>query len=437
MPSPTTAAPDPRLLRAVTLAVAEQGYRQTTVADVIRVAGVGRNSFYSRFSDKEQCFLTAYEEILAAAVRTVREATEEPGGSGVEPRLAALFAHAARQPQAARAALIESHAAGGAASVQRERAMAALTAMLRPGVGAPARGGGLAEQVPSAVYAGIETLLMRRAREGRSDELPGLASDVATWVAGYAVCFEPDAAPVPLAPPARPSRRRGQAPGSLIAVGPSGRRGLPPGPKRAPRDFIAQNLRDRMLDAIATIAGRDGYDAVTVQAIVTAAETSKRSFYEHFTSVPEAFEATVLLGAEGIMTVVLPAYAGRPDWDGAIVAALVALCRFLDEEPAFARTGLVEALSAGAGAIGVRDQVIAAIAGSLSDAYRRSELVADPVLTGELVAGAAMTLCARAVANGRAGKLYALAPTLAYLALVPAAGTHAAAAAISAYYDEG
>ena len=104
------------------------------------------------------------------------------------------------------------------------------------------------------------------------------------------------------------------------------------------------------------------------------------------------------------------------------MAALVALCRFLDEEPAFAAAGLVEALSAGAGAIGVRDQVIGAIAGSLSDAYRRSKLIANPVLTGELVAGAAMTLCARAVADGRVGKLYALAPTLAYLALVPAAG---------------
>jgi AcrR family transcriptional regulator len=57
-PRPSS-ADDPRLLQAITASVAAHGYRQTTVANVIALAGVGRNSFYARYPNKEQCFLAA------------------------------------------------------------------------------------------------------------------------------------------------------------------------------------------------------------------------------------------------------------------------------------------------------------------------------------------------------------------------------------------
>src|SRR2546430_4460155 len=51
-----------RLLQAATEAVAEQGYVNTTVADILARAGVSRATFYQLFSDKEDCFNAAYRE---------------------------------------------------------------------------------------------------------------------------------------------------------------------------------------------------------------------------------------------------------------------------------------------------------------------------------------------------------------------------------------
>src|SRR6266702_3204500 len=48
-----------RLLRAVIAAVGELGFREVTVADIVRGARVSRAAFYAHFADKEDCFLAA------------------------------------------------------------------------------------------------------------------------------------------------------------------------------------------------------------------------------------------------------------------------------------------------------------------------------------------------------------------------------------------
>jgi AcrR family transcriptional regulator len=50
-----------RMFAAMTQAVVEKSYARTTVADVVRLAGVSRRTFYEHFSDKEACFLAGYE----------------------------------------------------------------------------------------------------------------------------------------------------------------------------------------------------------------------------------------------------------------------------------------------------------------------------------------------------------------------------------------
>ncbi|MGN6188547.1 MAG: TetR/AcrR family transcriptional regulator [Conexibacter sp.] len=68
-----------RLLEAMAQCVAEQGYAATTVAHVIRRAGVSRKTFYEHFADKRACFLAAWEvgnEILLAQVLAAGEEAE-------------------------------------------------------------------------------------------------------------------------------------------------------------------------------------------------------------------------------------------------------------------------------------------------------------------------------------------------------------------------
>src|SRR3954451_22759007 len=50
-----------RMLGAMAEAVARKTYAGTTVADVVAGAGVSRKTFYEHFSDKEECFLSAFD----------------------------------------------------------------------------------------------------------------------------------------------------------------------------------------------------------------------------------------------------------------------------------------------------------------------------------------------------------------------------------------
>lgn len=50
-----------RLLDAMVHAVAQKGYADVTIADVVAGASVSRRTFYEQFGDKEECFLAALD----------------------------------------------------------------------------------------------------------------------------------------------------------------------------------------------------------------------------------------------------------------------------------------------------------------------------------------------------------------------------------------
>jgi AcrR family transcriptional regulator len=73
-----------RLIAAMAASIEEKGYRQTTVADVVRIARTSRRSFYEHFEDREACFLALFDatnddtmEQIAAAVRPDRPPEEQ------------------------------------------------------------------------------------------------------------------------------------------------------------------------------------------------------------------------------------------------------------------------------------------------------------------------------------------------------------------------
>lgn len=61
-----------RLLDGLAASIEERGYRDTTVADVVRHARTSKRTFYDHFAGKEECFLdllTANNEELVATLR--------------------------------------------------------------------------------------------------------------------------------------------------------------------------------------------------------------------------------------------------------------------------------------------------------------------------------------------------------------------------------
>ncbi len=62
-----------RLIDAMAASIEEKGYRDTTVADVVRLARTSRRSFYEHFEDRDACFLALFDATNDAMMRRVAE----------------------------------------------------------------------------------------------------------------------------------------------------------------------------------------------------------------------------------------------------------------------------------------------------------------------------------------------------------------------------
>jgi AcrR family transcriptional regulator len=158
-----------RLLSSITRVVGQHGYATTTVADVVRDAGVSRTTFYEHFAGKEDCFLRAYRrgmELLDAEVGAA--VGDAPAGdwraqlrAGIRAYLELLAADAVT----ARSYLLEIHHAGEPALAARTEAMRRFADRYR----ASARAAGARAPHPESLLvlcAGTEQLCAERLRSG-------------------------------------------------------------------------------------------------------------------------------------------------------------------------------------------------------------------------------------------------------------------------------
>jgi AcrR family transcriptional regulator len=110
-----------RIFLAMADAMAAKGYARTSVADVLRGAGVSRETFYEQFASKEDCFMSALESavevIFAGALDAV--AGDEPPLERFERGLTAYLDALAANAPFARMFLIEVYAAGPEALERR------------------------------------------------------------------------------------------------------------------------------------------------------------------------------------------------------------------------------------------------------------------------------------------------------------------------------
>jgi AcrR family transcriptional regulator len=78
---PTTAPADAgtfhrRLLDALADAIADNGYKNTTVGDIVARARTSRRTFYEHFTDKEACFVALLAERNAETIRRITAAVD-------------------------------------------------------------------------------------------------------------------------------------------------------------------------------------------------------------------------------------------------------------------------------------------------------------------------------------------------------------------------
>lgn len=110
-----------RILVGLAEAMQERGYVGTSVAHVIKRAGVSRETFYQLYRDKLDCFLAAFDlvgDVLAGHLTAALEGAGSPL-ERFDRALAAYLDLMASEPAYARLFLVEVHAAGPEAMAKR------------------------------------------------------------------------------------------------------------------------------------------------------------------------------------------------------------------------------------------------------------------------------------------------------------------------------
>ncbi len=123
-----------RMLAAIVQAVAEKGYARVVVADVIERAGVSRKTFYEQFSNKDECFLAAYDASVDELLATIDGALDALAPDWLAAHRAAVSVYLealAASPGFARAFLIEVLGAGPDALSRRAAVQDRFAAQLR------------------------------------------------------------------------------------------------------------------------------------------------------------------------------------------------------------------------------------------------------------------------------------------------------------------
>lgn len=206
---------------------------------------------------------------------------------------------------------------------------------------------------------------------------------------------------------------------------PSGRHGLP-------RDLVVRSQRERMVEAMITVAADKGYADTTVADIISSAGVSRATFYEQFSDKEDCFIAAYGTVMERMLDYVAEGFARQrsPDWVSRIRGGIGSLLTYLSINPVAARVGIVEGFGAGARA---RDRYQQAVSSFFPFLDEARELADDPEAippkTARLVVGGVSTLMFNEAAAGRAEHLIQRLPEMMYLAVAPYLGRgHAAEA---------
>jgi AcrR family transcriptional regulator len=204
---------------------------------------------------------------------------------------------------------------------------------------------------------------------------------------------------------------------------------FPAGVRTLPGELVKAVQRERLLAAMIEVVTELGYNALTVQNVLTRAGISRPTFYEQFTDKEDCFLAAFDAAANRMRARVEAAVAeAGPGWREQLRTGIAELLRFIDDEPAEARTVIVEARASSATGLRRRDELLDRFAACI-DNLVREDLATPPsaIAAAGVVGGIESVLYAR-IQKGETEDLEALLPSLMYFAVLAYAGREAAAA---------
>ena len=171
-----------RLIAGLAEAVAENGYGGTTIAHITRHAAVSRRTFYEHFSSKDECFVAAYDTVMAELRERIATAfdEEEDWPQAVRAGIAAMLEYLTAEPNLARLSMVEALVAGPVVVERYDAAIQSLVPYFKAGreQASPEVLARLSPTTEEALVGGMVSLISRRIFAGRTAELESLLPDL-------------------------------------------------------------------------------------------------------------------------------------------------------------------------------------------------------------------------------------------------------------------
>jgi AcrR family transcriptional regulator len=381
-----------RLFAAMVASTSTEGYRATSVADLIALAGVSRATFYEHFKSKADCFRAVVEELLQTGLSLIRDNIDQDGDpSDLGQRaLHSFLQMVVAEPAAARVSLVEVYSAGPASLAPIDEAFERACELVHEALRRPPARDQTPEQLSRAIVGGLHRVLYSHLHSGEEQALLGNCEQLWKWASGYAP---------PVGLPKRRGRRR-------MSAAPS---------------HMTRNRHEQILRGFATAVAASGLAKVTIPQIAADAGISNATFYQHFEGKEDALLAALDLSGAQLTAAALPAARREPDWPRAVRRAVETVCDFLASEPAFARLRVVEVFAAGPQAVALRDRAWDQILEELIPHSLRRGPGINP-LAIEASSGAAYSLVYEKVRRDELEALSELPPLLTYITLAQLIG---------------
>jgi AcrR family transcriptional regulator len=394
-----------RLFGAMIEAVHRQGYRATTVAHVIALAGVSRRAFYEQFANKEDCFLGTYDIAVARAKRRMMDGwmMERGWANRVHRACQAFVEDACRNVKSSRLVLIEGLGLGVKSRERLMRSAVAFERVLADGFRAAPDGVQLPPLGPKAIVGGGRYMMFERLRTNRAAELPMLTDELLDWISAY------------------------RSPAARIGVS----RTPPPHRPAEPARFLeSEEKRARVLGAVVHLTLDEGYHELTDPQIAQFAGMSTESFHKYFPSKRECFLAALDEFVDETIEVVAAASARASSWPEAAYLGVKAGIEHFVVHPGLTRMVFEDIFEVGPAVTDSIGSSLGKLAGMLQESSPEPRRA--PLLANEAVAGAMWAIIGNYAVRKRVRYLPSLTDHLAFLVLAPYIGPKAAGQTIDA-----
>ncbi len=174
-----------RIAAGIIATVAEHGYHEATITQIVDAAGVSRRTFYSYFETKEDCFSDTYELIVGHISEAMIAAANESGKQWPEtvaPQLTVLLETFAANLDLVRFCFVASLSAGEGLAERFRRTMERLLNLLTAGKPPPPATREPSEAIEQGIVGGMAALIIRTVGEGKGESLPELTPSLVELV---------------------------------------------------------------------------------------------------------------------------------------------------------------------------------------------------------------------------------------------------------------